>query len=35
MRVVMLSQGGEQREAHLAYATDKGFLLHLHTLVLQ
>lgn len=31
----MLSQGGEQREAHLTNAAHERLLLHLHTLVLQ
>lgn len=35
VRVVMLGQRGEQREAHLAHAAHKRLLLHLHTLVLQ
>lgn len=32
---VVLSQGGEQREAHLTNATHERLLLHLNTLVLQ
>lgn len=35
MRVVVLGQGGEQREAHLAHAAHERLLLHLHTLMLQ
>lgn len=31
----MLSQGGEQREAHLTHTTHKRLLLHLHTLMFQ
>lgn len=31
----MLRQGREQREAHLAHAAHKRFLLHLHTLMLK
>lgn len=31
----MLSQGGEQREAHLTHAAHKRLLLHLDTLMLQ
>lgn len=31
----MLSQGGEQREAHLTDSTHEGLLLHLNTLMLQ
>lgn len=35
MRVVVLSQGGEQREAHLTNSTHERLLLHLNTLMLQ
>lgn len=35
MRVVMLGQRGEQREAHLTHTTNKRLLLHLHTLMFQ
>lgn len=35
MRVVMLSQRGEQRETHLTYTTHERLLLHLHTLMLK
>lgn len=35
MRVVVLGQRSEQREAHLAHTTHKRLLLHLHTLMLK